>query len=296
MDKGELDRARKGENEEEWQRRQKRNEPPGEPQIARCLSEHQITVVKAPKGMRREKENTTSWNRKQKAVNWQVEWLREEPKGKLLYKVTGNKPIGELYDGILEEERKMAMTDEEKRAEKKRKAEDNKIRNAKRVKLERQMMDLSTTPILQDLETTAWNSTLEQSCDDEEEILEQEIPTPKKRSYNLYLLRPLTPASFPKVLSPVDPNKTLTDILRNRDVLEFPTIHVLDVEPKHLPSTFMLEKKYLAAIGQKGALETDTEMNERTEDSDDTSSSESDSDSDTSSSEEESSDEDGEIV
>jgi hypothetical protein len=295
VDSKELERARLGLDEEEWKRRQRKNEPRGEVQIARCLTENNIKVVKAPKGMRRNKENTTSWNHKQKTVNWQVEWVRDPPKGRTLYRVVGNRPIGELYDVLCEEERRMAMTDEEKRAEKKRKSEE-KARSAKRMRIE-VTSSLSAISILQDPRTTAWNCTTDNP--DVEEDDQSDEPEPKKRSYNLYLLRPLTPASFPKVLVPIDPAKPLTELLRDRDVLEFPTVHVLDTKPENLPNTFMLEKSYLAAIGQKGRPETDTEMSGRngeTEDSDDTSS---DSDSDASSSSEEESDEemeDGEVV
>ncbi len=91
VDSKELERARLGLDEEEWKRRQRKNEPRGEVQIARCLTEHNIKVVKAPKGMRRNKENTTNWNHKQKTVNWQVEWVRDPPKGRTLYRIVGNR-------------------------------------------------------------------------------------------------------------------------------------------------------------------------------------------------------------
>ncbi|KAI9665285.1 MAG: hypothetical protein M1829_005759 [Trizodia sp. TS-e1964] len=35
----------------------------------------EVRVMRAPKGMRREKENSTTWNRKRKGVTWTVEWV-----------------------------------------------------------------------------------------------------------------------------------------------------------------------------------------------------------------------------
>ncbi|KAK4189882.1 Box C/D snoRNA protein 1 [Podospora australis] len=43
--------------------------------VRRRLRQHDIEVVNMPKGMSRQKENTTSWNRKRNTINWQVEWL-----------------------------------------------------------------------------------------------------------------------------------------------------------------------------------------------------------------------------
>jgi hypothetical protein len=92
-------------------------------------------------------------------------------------------------------------------------------------------------------------------------------PAIRPRNYHFYLHRPLTPSSFPKVLVPLDLNKSLTDLLRKREVLEFPTIYVLDSQPEDLPEKFMLEKHYLAAIGEAPVenSDTDTDMTDSSE-------------------------------
>lgn len=282
----ELKRARAGEDEEMWKQSHREPETSGEVQIARALKAHNIKIMKAPKGMRRNRENTTSWNKKHRQVNWQVEWVREPPLGRTLYRALGNKPIGDVYDILCDEERRMNMTGAEKTAMRKRKAAETKERNTKKAKLDKEAMDLSNTPNLQNPETTAWDVSPDQTGFDEDMQEGTTPPAPKERNYNLYLLRPSTPASFPKVLKHIDPDKTLTELLWNRKVLEFPTIYVLENKPEELPNAFMSEKAFLAATGE---AETDTDMSssdEETEDSDETSS-------DSSSS---SSDEDGEII
>jgi hypothetical protein len=280
----ELKRARAGEDEALWKQRHGGPEAPGEAQIARVLQAYNISVLKAPKGMRRNRENTTNWHKKHKEINWQVEWVREPPLERTLYSAPGSRPIGEVYDILCEEERRMNMTEEErkveKRAQNKRKAE-AKLRSAKKRKLgtevEMDVMDLTTTPLLQNPQTTAWDVPMEHDSAGGE-VQEEVAPTkPKHRDYSLYLLRPGTPASFPKVLALLDPNKSLSELLRNREVLEFPTIHVLSSKPQNLPKPFMSENSYLAAIGQGENVDTDS--SDETGNSDDTSSSDSNGDS-----------------
>lgn len=74
-----------------------------------------------------------------------------------------------------------------------------------------------------------------------------EKPIPLHRNIYFYLHRPRTATKQP-VLSPLDPSTTLTDTLRNRLVLEFPTIYVLReplTEPSGDDSRFILENEYL---------------------------------------------------
>lgn len=61
---------------------------------------------------------------------------------------------------------------------------------------------------------------------------------------HFYLLKPGT-TSKEKVLIPLDRQATLTSCLRDRTVLEFPTIYVLPHEPTSLPPEYMLESTYL---------------------------------------------------
>ncbi|KAK0103415.1 hypothetical protein ONS95_005439 [Cadophora gregata] len=296
VSKDELERARKGETIEEFNRRTgKRNnhEPPGEACIERLLNKECIRVIKAPKGMRRNKENTTCWNRKQRNIVWQVEWIREDNR-RSLYRALGNKPIGDFYDAMCEEERKLNLTEEErreeKRVEKKRRADDHREQLAKKAKIESEAFDLTTVPLLQDPGTGAWNVIpLYTILDDITMAEAPSIPPPKTWNLNFYLHRPLTPASFPKVLVPISPTKTLIEQLHKRDVLEFPTIHVLPSTTESLPDGYMLEDEFLRKIGNKSKGETDTEMSDSDDTSSDDSSSSEDSDSDESV-------EDGEIV
>jgi box C/D snoRNA protein 1 len=284
LSKDELNRARSGEDEQSWKRSHVKEEK-GEVCIARTLRDMKCKVITAPKGMRRNKENTSGWNRKHGTIHWQVEWMRGEPLERTLYRVLGNHAIGTAYDLMCEEERILKLSPEEKRADKKRKAAEfnavqaRKVKKARREK--RHMREMSTTTVLQDPEHGTWSLT--PAYTPIPEISQEDSPEPEPpippRNYHLYLHRPLTPSSFPKVLVALDPDKPLAELLKKREVLEFPTIYVLDDPPEDLPEKFMLETHYLAAMGKAGGEDSDSDVDDSSdEDSSDSSGSDEDSD------------------
>ena len=297
VEKGELRRARDGVDEAGWKARHRGKELPGNACIHRMLKGMDIKVINAPKGMRRNTENTTSWNKKHRSIVWQVEWMREGKKREL-YRAMGNQPIGAVWKLFCEEERHLAMSLDEQKEEKKRKrAAETKSRAAKKRKLELESeLDLTTISTIQNPETGAWNRTPALSTPPNISPQESAEREPKDYDFRLYLHRPLTPASFPKVLTLIEPSKPLTELLRKCDVLEFPTIYVFENHTAHPPPGFMLERAYLAATGQTDDDSSDPGMSDAT--------GEEDSESDTSSSDSSSSSdgedgalvEDGEIV
>jgi hypothetical protein len=274
--------------------------------IERMLRQMNTRVDRAPKGMRRNVENETTWSKNQKTINWQVEWIRLGGGGKVLSKAMCTKPIGDFYAALREEERKKSLSDEERKAEKKRKAEESKQKQAKKIKSDGHgdfdfMINLMTSTILQDPQTTSWNFTPTYS------------PIPSARGsplqltskapmydFKLYLLRPYTKSCFPKVLVPLDPAKPLSRILRFRIVLEFPTIYVLENGSETLLEQFMLEKDFCAATGQVAPHDSDEEMDgAKNEEDDDNTEDEEDEDEETTSSSGSDSDEDmedGEVL
>ena len=108
--------------------------------------------------------------------------------------------------------------------------------------------DFSAISILQDSQTAVWGSA---SAPTAPLVAVGKAPTQSNlcipEGYHLFLHRPKTPSSFPRVLIPLNLAKSLEKLLRRRLVLEFPTIYVLKVAPEDLPDSFMLEKDYLYA-------------------------------------------------
>lgn len=67
---------------------------------------------------------------------------------------------------------------------------------------------------------------------------------------HFYLLRPQTATTVP-VIIPVPHSSTISDCLRDRVVLEFPTFYALPDPPDALPAAFMAEAEYfLEQLGQ----------------------------------------------
>ena len=154
-----------------------------------------------------------------------------------------------------------------KRKAKRKTSDDAKESKAKRSKVEESPSEFEyfNLPILQDPQSGAWNVTsgylpsaqaatphLSEPINDNNGTV-QSPPT-----YRLYLHRPLTPSSLPKVLVPLDHTKSLAQILRYRVILEFPSIYVMDPVADDLPEGFMLEREYADKTGQ--AVPQDTDM------------------------------------
>lgn len=85
------------------------------------------------------------------------------------------------------------------------------------------------------------------------------LPSPKPEQpsvpqVHFYLLLPSTPTSY-RVLIPLTSNDSLASALRDRLVLEFPTIYTLKQPPEKLPKGFMNEEDYLRGIAARGHVD-----------------------------------------
>lgn len=80
----------------------------------------------------------------------------------------------------------------------------------------------------------------------------KESSSPGNRSSTVYfyLLLPSTPTKY-RVLIPIDPTETLSTILVDRLILEFPTIYALKQPSDKLPTGFVNEDQYLTNIADK---------------------------------------------
>ncbi|KAJ8063094.1 hypothetical protein OCU04_008337 [Sclerotinia nivalis] len=261
--KMELQLARQGQKDD----RRRPNKTPGhqrEDFITRMLHNSGITLVKAPSGMSRNLENTSSWSKTQKCMNWQMEWIREpDVGGRILHKSIDKWSINDTYSVLLEEQRRLNMAPEEKAALKKRKANELKENKAKRIKSVEHLLDIPPLSSFQD-STGAWNIILDQRTISKDQDSTYQTNTPRKldSKYHFYLHRPKTRSSYPKVLVPLDPTQSISKVLENHTVLEFPTFYVF--EKDKLPETFMLEKDYIEATGDGPEVESEESEDEDT--------------------------------
>ncbi|CAD6449104.1 6a09910b-1815-4def-9da6-a8ab87589a73 [Sclerotinia trifoliorum] len=265
--KTELQLAREGQNDDRrrfnkttWRQR--------EDFITKMLQNSGITLVKAPNGMSRNLENTSTWSKTQKCMNWQMEWIREpDTGGRILHKSIDKWSINDTYSILLEDQQRLNMAPEEKAALKKRKANELKENKAKRIKSVEHLLDIPPLSSFQNL-TGAWNVVLDQPTISTDQDSTYQASTPRKldSKYHFYLHRPKTRSSYPKVLVPLDPTQSISKVLENRTVLEFPTFYVFETDK--FPDTFMLEKDYIKATGDGPEMEIEESEDEDTSGSD----------------------------
>ncbi|KAF7861921.1 hypothetical protein EAF04_007802 [Stromatinia cepivora] len=259
--KMELQLARQGQKDD----RRRPNKTPGhqrEDFITKMLQNSGITLVKAPSGMSRNLENTSTWSKTQKCMNWQMEWIREsDAGGRILHKSIDKWSINDTYSVLLEEQRRLNMAPEEKAALKKRKANELKENKAKRIKSDESLLDIPPLSSFQD-STGAWNIVLDQPTisKDQDSTYQANAPRQLDSKYHFYLHRPKTRSSYPKVLVPLDPTQSISKVLENRTVLEFPTFYVFETDK--LPEAFMLEKDYIEATGDGPEMESEESEDE----------------------------------
>ncbi|KAE8160979.1 hypothetical protein BDV40DRAFT_313444 [Aspergillus tamarii] len=235
----------------------------GEFGFLRGAEEAGVTVLRAPRGMSRNKANASKWLPKNKCLNWTVEWIA--PNGERRNRLClESSTLAEAYD------RSFPLSKDER--EQKKKDQESKLGQVD-VNSSEQLPDThdptqspaeATPQEAVPQETMLPNSESEAEPEIAPEISENQ-PTQSMdeitshRDLYFYLHRPRTSTKQP-VLVPLIPTATLTSALRGRTVLEFPTIYILSDSPDALSSgqenaKFLLEKDYLRTQPQ-GEIES----------------------------------------
>ncbi|KAH0545552.1 hypothetical protein FGG08_000383 [Glutinoglossum americanum] len=186
----------------------------GEYNMKRSIENCGVIVEMAPKGIQRAKENLTHWNKKQRCLAWTVEWIYGD----------GQRSLCTALESLsIEAGYSRLKGGSQPTSSKKRKLD--------------HAGELETTPNTDEVETAALTLTEPQR---ETETENNSPPV----EYHFYLLRPRTPSPL-RVLIPLSKTNTLSASLKDRVVLEFPTIYVLSEPPSALPEGFILESQYL---------------------------------------------------
>lgn len=238
--------------------------------VRRRLKEMDIEAKGMPKGMARQKENSTTFNRRNKCINWQVEWFvygaeglfdqqPQQPQGptRILCKGLDNKPLNQLLDRSIEwhrgqldyklrrqqEESVMAQED----GEDQKPAPPNK-RPTKRKRLHEFSHQKTQDPttgawpannlLLQYSLTGQWNQWATY-CATSIPLTEAERAE-RYAGWRFYLHQTGKPVpGGKKALIPIGSRETLAQVLRGRTVVEFPTVYVFPSGLKGLPEGFV---------------------------------------------------------
>ncbi|KAF3070879.1 Box C/D snoRNA protein 1 [Daldinia childiae] len=202
-----------------------------------------IRVASVPYGMTRAKENKTSWNKRTRTMNWQVEWLEWKSIGsaeespdtdprkfyirywmKFLSTLDSQRVWNIIASAIL--------ATRNVRRKKQRSLEDKKI-------ITGGGQELATTAwsggdyVMQDSKTAAWNN----------EISGSQIIEGLKDKYRFFYLKPRTPSREAQRLIPLRPTDNLATILPGLDIVEFPTIYVLPANSTAVPEGCVVESR-----------------------------------------------------
>ena len=205
-----------------------------EKMLGQRLRKLNVSVLCAPMGMKRQKENNTTFNRRGMRINWQVEWMTFEEHGtvaeegprtkRLLSKVMDDAPLYQAYHELLEEQQKVKGQPRRSKFQEDQSAFDS-------------TWSTGTYP-LQDPKTGRWSSHQGASIDE----WPSEKDEAQKRRFQFFLARPRTRTDQPNVLTKLKPTGCLREILTNTRVLEFPTIYILN-DGETLPEGFILGRK-----------------------------------------------------
>jgi hypothetical protein len=211
-------------------------------------------VLKAPEGMSRNRQNKTRWNMKYRYLSWTIEWVLPDG-SKSLANAQAARTVGEAF----------MHTVGGKVLRKRKRTQEDAITQPRREDLAQEPQDdwavekmtLRTPP-------AAIGVSAGEFCPqpaESETMAQEECPKVVKEAkpghnllsdLNFYLHCPNTPSTI-KSLIPINPNTTIADVVKERLLLEFPTIFILYDPPEMLPEPFILEADYAKQYGDQAA-------------------------------------------
>ncbi|KAJ5629431.1 hypothetical protein N7528_003088 [Penicillium herquei] len=237
----------------------------GEAGFLRGAETGAVTVIRAPRGMSRNKQNNSRWHPKHKCLSWSVEWVLTSGE-KIVRNSLENCPIAEAYDRAFplpkkEKPNTEPLKDEEQKQSETATAQDS----ADAVTSDAAVASNPSEPTAQPEQPPSTNDAENptETKKSTEEDKPQDLSIGPHRDLYFYLHRPRTRSNKP-VLAPLAPLATLAAVLRERTVLEFPTIYVLEDSPEKLleekdTASFILEEEYLRTVDPEDAAEKSSE-------------------------------------
>ena len=197
-----------------------------------------VEIMFAPTGMQRQRENKTTFNRKSGRVNWQIEWLKLEDGGqktaRTLGKALEDEPLYKAYHAAV------AAEGQSKLAKAQQPAGGKPIRGARMYAQLPHDATWNTAPdVLQEPSTGRWVAA---AAVQESGLWVCEKDELQRGAFDYFLANPRQKSDQPRVVTMLDADDCLRDVLRNTSVLEFPTVYLLR-KGETLPPGFVLGPK-----------------------------------------------------
>lgn len=208
-----------------------------------------IHVSTVPYGMTRSKENKTSWNKRTRTINWQVEWVLfnnnnsttagSEPQSyRILHKALDEIPLHAAFSDALEHYRLGQLSDHERAEEKKayRKQQASGRRS-------------------QDVTKSTWQAapcTFQNHTDGSwSDSIDTDGHYTSKDDYQFYFLKPRHRTKGPRTLVPLNATENLASLLSGQEIIEFPTIYVVAVAETSLGQGYIIEETSKKRLSKK---------------------------------------------
>ncbi|KAK4574610.1 Box C/D snoRNA accumulation [Recurvomyces mirabilis] len=212
------------------------------------LSEHRITIQRAPKGMQRQRDNTTRSTKSHRAL-WTVEWISPDGEHEVHHDCPEANSISDLFSvSKLGKRRKAESHQDILRAEKKRKIDPPSITSGSTATSVAQepadTADASHGPVAESHGNTEEDERTSLTALDPPPIDVQQ-KSGSEKTLHFYLLKPATTGSA-KVVIPLNRKGRLTKCLDGHVVQEYPTVYVLHEDTNELPAGLMLAQDYQA--------------------------------------------------
>ncbi|KAJ5656544.1 hypothetical protein N7507_008494 [Penicillium longicatenatum] len=230
----------------------------GEAAFLRRAEEGAVTVIRAPRGMSRNKLNNSRWHPKHKCLSWSVEWISAAGEKNLRNCLEGL-PIADSYDRGFPVSKEKTGPESSKVEKKSDQQEGNAAaQDSTDIVPSTTVAENTTESTGEQSEQPSTSEAVENSTETAKEN-PQDLPIGSHRGLYFYLHRPRTTVKK-SVLVPLSPAMTLAAALRERTVMEFPTIYVLPASPETLlaekdTSPFILEEEYIRIVGPEEATD-----------------------------------------
>ncbi|KAJ5782672.1 hypothetical protein N7457_004446 [Penicillium paradoxum] len=223
----------------------------GEAGFLRGAEASGVKVVRAPKGMSRNKQNGSRMHPKHKRLAWTIEWITSDGRKTIGDSILDTCSVAEAYN------RCHPRPKDQEPASEPTKEKEEDIKNVVTPNNDNSTTAAPTEPAA--VTETADQKPHSSSTDGSAATATEEVDTASTetisphRGLYFYLHRPRTTTKKP-VLTPLLQSATLNTILRNRTVLEFPTIYALPDAAVTLfaekdNSEYILEEEYLRTTG-----------------------------------------------
>ncbi|KAL8732515.1 MAG: hypothetical protein Q9166_002729 [cf. Caloplaca sp. 2 TL-2023] len=235
----------------------------GEVPLENAIKQCRIVVDRAPKGMSRQKQNETHWDRRAKRIIWTVEWVHKNG-NREIGRCPDTEPLNAAYTKLVTPK---ALTKAEEVASLERPPKKKRKQNRPASKPafvapiippkdmpSRESPTSATVPQQSSTDQEVTTALMQDSSQQEPPLPSPKVEQPAPPQLHFYLLLPSTPTSY-RVLIPLAPHETLTTALTDRLVLEFPTIYALKQPPDKLPTGFMTEEQYLRNVAEKARVD-----------------------------------------